>query len=195
VALAGLLWFVASVVALHLLLSTFEPTHRFLSEYVRSSYGWLMTANFLVLSVSAFCLARALFCLQRTEGHLRHPAILLAIAALFLLLLGLFPSDLQEAPKSLDGIIHDRLSVIPFLLVFFAAVLLMRVVHKDPIWSGLKTGSYVLGSLGLFGVVAGWVTQGSISWTGLVQRIIVAPVLLWLTGLTLVLFRVACSPK
>jgi hypothetical membrane protein len=190
-AAAGLAWFSVSVVALHLLCPAFDPTRRFLSEYVRSPYGGLMTANFLTLSLTALCLSRALFCLHRPKGDLRFSAGLFAIAALCLLLLGLFPSDLQGGTRSPAGIVHDRLSVIPFLLLLTAAAHLIRAVRGDPGWRLLQAATYLLVPLGILGVVIGWVVQGGISWTGLVQRMLLAPVLLWLMSLTHVLLRLA----
>lgn len=85
---------------LHVLVPQFPPTYRFMSEYVRSPYGPLMTLNFFALAGAAGCLAVSLNAEAWLNPRARwHGPTLMAWAALFLLMLGLFPSDLQGSPE------------------------------------------------------------------------------------------------
>jgi hypothetical protein len=124
---AGLVWFSLGMVVLHLLphpmLSAttgasipYDPRLNFMSEYVRTQYGPLMTLNFLALSFAAGFGASAL-----NGRGLKREAGLLGLAALCLVFLAVFQTDLavlaadgnqcgipdRIEPCTFSGLIHN----------------------------------------------------------------------------------------
>ena len=164
----------------------------FLSELVRTDYGPLMTACFFLLGVGCGAAAWAL-----REHEQRRASALLAVASVALLLLGFFPTDLADLttdayscglptrpePCTFVGRIHNPLSILIFVPLLLAIVSLSR--QRVPFLTRL---GQVCGALMLCGSVGVALYLWSIGWhgrwwTGLLQRSLVFPALLWLLGL------------
>ncbi|WP_395088488.1 DUF998 domain-containing protein [Armatimonas sp.] len=205
IALAG-----ADLVVLHVLPSprlhattgATYPYHpwNFLSELVRSDYSPLMTACFFLLGLGALAAARALF-----KHNLKRESVLLAIAGVSLLLLGFFPTDLADLttddltcgqltriePCTLIGRIHNPLSTLVFAPIFLAIA--SFCLRRERFLSRL---ALFCGALALGGIVGASLYLHSIGWhgrwwTGLMQRSLVFPALLWLGGLFWRLWRLS----
>ncbi len=167
----------------------------FLSEYVRTQYAPLMLAVFFCLAVGTLSAAFAL-------RHLRREAVLLMIAGVALLLLICFPTDLADMttdavtcgqpnriePCTLTGRIHNQLSTVVFAPIFLVIFSICARSRWETHWRGAAHFAIVCGALALCGSMAsafylhtlGW--QGRV-WTGLLQRSLVFPTLLWMAGL------------
>lgn len=174
------------------------PSYRpwnFLSEYVRTEYAPLMTACFFLLAVGVSATAL-------TVCPLRREAVLLTIAGVALTFLGIFPTDLADLttdavtcgqpnriePCTLPGRIHNPLSTLvsaPILLTIVSFCIRSR---RESAWRRLACFAAVCGILALCGIAAmlfyRYITgfQGR-WWTGLLQRSLVIPALLWVFGL------------
>ena len=190
-AILAITYFVVSVTALHFLCPTFDPTYRFLSEYARSEYGAWMTANFFVMAIGAFALAGGLYCERRETGRSWYGPHLLALCGVCFLMLGIFTSDMQDAPKTTVGLVHDIISTFPFACIGVAAVLFLVRFKGDPHWGPLFLPTlFLMGVAGCMLAVA-YCVQFSMRWTGLIQRSAALPVLGWLLLLAIRLFWVA----
>jgi hypothetical membrane protein len=172
----------------------YQPTN-FLSEFVRTDYGPLMTTCFFLLALGALATATTL-------RSLRREAVLLAIAGVALALLGFFPTDLSElttnnftcgAPERIEpctmvGNIHNPLSTVVFAPIFLTALSFCVRSRKERQWRGVSVLALICGVLAVFGVVAATVYLQSLGWhgrwwTGLMQRSLVIPALIWMAGL------------
>ncbi len=170
------------------------PYHpwNFLSELARTEYSPLMTLCFILLGLSAGASAWALH-----RHAFRRESVLLSIAALSLILLSFFPTDLADLstdaytcgqpwrlePCTLAGRIHNPLSTLVFAPVLLAIVSFCRRRER-----GLTQLAKICGLLALVGMVGATLYLQSIGWhgrwwTGLMQRSLVFPALLWLLGL------------
>ena len=182
---------------LHATTGAVMPYHlwNFLSEYVRTQYAPLMLACFFGLAVGTLSAAFAL-------RHLRRESILLAIAGVALLLLICYPTDLADMttdavtcgqpnriePCTLAGRIHNQLSTVVFAPIFLCIFSICARSRRETQWQGAARFAIVCGALALGGMVVsafylhtiGW--QGRL-WTGLLQRSLVFPALLWMTRL------------
>jgi hypothetical membrane protein len=164
----------------------------FLSELVRTDYGPLMTVCFALLGLGAGAAAWALH-----KHTLRRESALLAVASVALLLLGFFPTDLADLttdaytcgqptrlePCTLVGRIHNPLSTLVFapifLTIFSFCLRRERFLTRMALFCGLLALAGVIGAT-LYLQNIGW--QGR-WWTGLMQRSLVFPSLLWMAGL------------
>ncbi|MES2458984.1 MAG: DUF998 domain-containing protein [Armatimonadota bacterium] len=173
---------------------SYQPWN-FLSEYVRTDYAPIMIACFVFLGLGTLATATML-------RYLRREAILLTVAGVSLLLLSLFPTDLADLttdavtcgqstriePCTLAGRIHNPISTLVFLPIFLVIASVCVRNFRQPQWRRVTRLSAVCGALALCCLIAtpaylhlfDW--QGRL-WTGLTQRSLVFPALLWITGL------------
>ncbi len=61
VAMVGTVYWIASVVALHLLRPDYDPAQRAISEFAVGPYGYLMTIAFILSGVGSFALTLGLW--------------------------------------------------------------------------------------------------------------------------------------
>lgn len=175
----------------------YQPTN-FLSELVRTQYGPAMTACFFLLAAGAGALAAGLWHRIRREGAL------MALAALALGLLGLFPTDLADLttddvtcglstriePCTLIGRIHNPLSTLVFAPIALLAVSLLWRGRTESAWKPLRWVILGCGALAVILLLCarlylqsiGWTGRG---WTGLMQRSLVLPAIIFLTYLAI----------
>lgn len=202
----GMVGFLMGVLALHLLpkplliatdgqLHAYDPRLNFLSEYVRTQYGFLMELNFIALALTAGGLGKGLW-----RTGLKREGLALAGASVCLVLLALFRTDLVDLRTdaltcgdptrieacTLVGRVHNPLSTIVFGFVVFAAGSLLQ--RRVPRWRTLGWWAVACGLLALLLVGASLLYLRTIGytarvWVGLMQRSLVLPALLWLWGL------------
>src|SRR5215831_7247023 len=56
IALSSVIYYAAAIILLHILRADFDPTYRYLSEYVNGPYGGLMPSTFFALSLGSLAL-------------------------------------------------------------------------------------------------------------------------------------------
>ncbi|MBC7804607.1 MAG: DUF998 domain-containing protein [Akkermansiaceae bacterium] len=175
----------------------YQPVN-FLSEFVRTDYAPLMIACFFLLALGAMATAVTL-------RRLRREAILVAIAGIALGLLGVFPTDLSDLttdrftcgsadrvePCTVTGLIHNPLSTMVFLPLLLTALSVCARSFKEPHWRGIAYLAVGCGVVAVGGIVGATFYLQSLGWegrwwTGLMQRSLVFPALLWMGGLLIV---------
>ena len=124
-ATAGIVFFMVCVILLHVLLPEFDFKTRYISEYVHSAFGFLLTAGFIALGMGSLLLARALFGLSQV----RNLSLKVGLGFLFLwgvsiLLDAFFPLDKGVEPVTFSGNVHLYAAMTAFLSFMMAALLL-----------------------------------------------------------------------
>jgi hypothetical protein len=213
----ALLSCVVGILVLHLLPNpTLETvTHRlipydlclnFLSEFVRTQYGPLMTFNFYALAFTAFAGAWAM----KSQG-MKREAWFFAVAGVFLVLLALFPTDLVELrrdggtcgdptriePCTLVGRIHKPLSSVVFMMlgvIWFSLWSRNLERWKSVVRSGYFCFALVVVLLFASSVYLSHLPDPKRHWIGLMQRSIVFPALIWI-GFLLERLRTLSEPE
>jgi Protein of unknown function (DUF998) len=172
----------------------------FMSEFVRTQYGVWMTLCFCLMGAGALALA---FALARRTPSLKREAIFIAIASVALFGLALFPTDLADLryshstcglptriePCTLVGRIHNPLSTFVFAPIVAMTLSLIWRSRVDNSWKPVARAGVFCGVLALLCLVCAKLYLYSIGWhgalwTGLMQRSIVLPALLFLTYLS-----------
>jgi hypothetical membrane protein len=120
----------------------------------------------------------------------RPGIVLLWIATACIFGAGIFTTDLTGDPVTIRGTIHVLVSIVLFLSIMPAIILLSIGFRRDPRWQRFRSislglGLVVLGTFVLFGGPGGAVGIG----TG--QRIFIAALFLWLLVAATWLWRVA----
>jgi hypothetical membrane protein len=168
----------------------------FLSEYARTDYAPLMTACFFLLALGTVATAVTL------ARRVRREASLLAGAGVALALLGVFPTDLADLttdavtcgqpmriePCTLVGRIHNPLSVLVLASILLTVLSFCSRSRREEPWRSTVQLAAVCGALALCGIAVSALYLHMIGWhgrwwTGLMQRSLVFPAMLWVATL------------
>ena len=183
---AGPLVFLAVSVLAGLLKPGYDVRDQSVSELAVGAYGWLQTANFLVLGAAMIAAAIAL-----TAGHRRGRGspgaiVLLAAAGAGMVAVGFFPTDVAGGPHTRHGAVHETVSLFIFLALIVAAALHGRALRRAGGqrrigWYSTLTAVAVFGLFAVFAVFAGDVGDPLHSISGLLERVFIGAALAWVT--------------
>jgi hypothetical protein len=155
--------------------------------------GWLQTIGFLALGllVEIFT-AGLLFNIKRARGF--HLGIIVLIFFGFgMLLIGAFNTDPVGAARTMEGRIHGFAATTAFSLFPLALLFLASSIRKDPDWKNLFRYSEVTFILAvLFGITLKIVQEKS-GWFGLVERLLVANMVIWVEVAAIKLFLLSLN--
>jgi hypothetical membrane protein len=164
-----------------------------------AQHAWIVITGFVLLGVGTVALAASL------ASTLRYPSavigsVLLMIAGIGLAAAGLARNDCSsELPACAARVdtgevswhhqVHDNVSLIIFLALIAAPLVFARAFGRDHRWRPLRTYSIVTGLLG-FALLVLYVIASAGTWNGLVQRIFVSVLFLWIAVLGFRLSRI-----
>lgn len=161
-------YFAIVVAALHILEPEFDPRYRFMSEYVWGAYGWFMTSTFFALGLAAFVVAAGLRGAHQSRRSARLGFGLLAVAALFVCLAGVFK----------DFVPHLLTSAVAIPSIILATLLLSFSFRRADEWHAIygPTLLIAVGMLATFGSI-----NLRLGMPGMLQRAFIGLFLLWLS--------------
>jgi hypothetical membrane protein len=164
-----------------------------------AQHAWIMITGFVLVGLGTVALAAGL------ASTLRYPSaaigsVLLMIAGLGLIVVGLARNDCSsELPAcaaraeagevSLHDQVHDNVSLVLFLALIAAPLVFARAFGRDDRWRPVRTYSIATGLLG-FALLGLYVIGSAGTWNGLVQRIFVSVLLVWIALIGFRLSRV-----
>jgi hypothetical membrane protein len=162
--------------------------------------AWIMITGFLLLGVGIVALGAGL------AGALKgRPAtvgsILVVLAGAGIIVAGLARNDcsseLDACAERVDAgdvswhhTTHDLASLVVFLALVAAPLVLARAFRRDQSWRDLRTYSLITGALGLVLMVL-FLTGVAGSWNGLLQRVFVTVLFAWIAVLGARLIRLS----
>jgi hypothetical membrane protein len=154
-----------------------------------AQYAWVMITGFVLLGLGTVALAAGLV------STLRYPSavigsVLLMIGGIGLVVAGLARNDCSsELPACAARVdagevswhhqVHDNVSLILFLALIAAPLVLARAFGRDDRWRPLRTYSILTGVLGLALLVL-YIVVSAGAWSGLAQRTFVSVLFLWI---------------
>jgi hypothetical protein len=199
----GLVCFTISMIILHFLPSPilqattlqiipYDWRLNFMSEFVRTQYGVVMTLNFCLLAATAGMAAWAMALL----GYKRE-SVLLMVTGLSFILLTLFPTDLADLrvdgincadltriePCTWVGKAHNPLSSVAFLTL--ALVWLSLAIRRHSNWLKVVIAGFVCLALAVLLVGVSYIYLSHViemkrHWFGLMQRSVTVSAMIWL---------------
>jgi hypothetical protein len=162
-----------------------------ISSLALTSLGWLQTIGFLALGllVEIFT-AGLLFNIKRSRWF--HLGIAIFVFFGFaMLLIGAFRTDPVGGTKTFEGAIHGFTARITFSLFAIAILTLAPGIKKDPDWQHLFRYSIVTAILAvILGVILKFFQESS-GWFGLIERILVANMIIWVEVAAINLLRLS----
>jgi hypothetical membrane protein len=181
----SVIYFTVAVVLLHLLSPDFDPRSRFISEYVHSGHGYLLSSGFLALGIGSILLVWVLLRLESRHAiGWKVGLVLLAIWGIAVFMDGVFPIDAGVAPVSSSGQIHMIAAMVAFLSLMIASLILSLGFRKKAHLQKLARPALVLVALIYLSFILTNLPDPSIQ--GLTQRLFVLFCLAWLLLVALV---------
>jgi hypothetical membrane protein len=180
VAIAGVSWWVLSVIFLHFITAdNYRPVEQPISDMTHGPYGLLVDIGLITLGVGTLALAAGLYLNLRTS--VVAPA-LLGVVGLLWIVIGIFqtgPGGEFEADTSdLEATIHDSAAVASFLLSVVVAFLFARVFRREDLWAKHARFTFIFAVL-LLAAFLLFPVLGDDQF-GLSQRIFIGILMIWL---------------
>ena len=154
-----------------------------------AQHAWIMIAGFLLLGVGTVALAAGLASTLK-DPSARVGSVLLMIAGIGIALAGLARNDcssellacavrVDAGEVSWHHKVHDTVSLVLFLALIAAPLVVARAFGRDNHWRPLRTYSIVTGLLG-FVLLVLYVVEAAGTWNGLMQRVFVSVLFVWI---------------
>lgn len=177
--IAGTLAAVGLMAVLHVLDPALDPAQRPTSEYAVGPFGYLMTAVFLLLSVSTWALIAGLR--RDLDGPaLSRPGLaFLAAWGVGLLVAAAFPIDPEGAPATLAGTIHSIAGPVTFVSLVAGMGLVSRRLVHDARWVATRRIVWPLALLTIPEFLIGGAARAAGAGAGIAQRVMLLTVATW----------------
>lgn len=159
---------------------------------VDAQNAWIMITGFLLLGAGSGALAIGLI-RTLTGRSATIGSILVLIADVGIVVAGIARNDCSsELTPCADRVdagdvswhhtVHDMVSLVIFLALVAAPLVLAHAFQRNERWRDLRSYSIVTGLLGLVLLIL-FVTEAAGSWNGLLQRVFVSVPFLWIAVL------------
>jgi MFS family permease len=163
------------------------------SDLAVGPYWYVMTANFVVRGVLAIAFLVGLTSATRIGSRSRTGIALLAVWGMGAFLLAIFPTDVGTTETTVHGQLHLLIALIAFLAAAVGVVLLSRHFPEEDRLRAFAGPAYVVGVLTLLFfvifLVATPVPYVANHAYGLLERIFIGFVLLWMLVVSLCLLQ------
>jgi hypothetical protein len=181
VVLVGSTYFALIIAVLHFLRPDLNPISLPTSRYAIGPYGFLMTTAFLGMSVASFALVVGLYQGVAQLARSRTGLVLLGVWALGVLIAMIFPMDIEGAPQTLAGTIHQTTGPLAFLCMSVGVTLVSWRFKQDDKWRPFHRTALLLSLLTVAGFIATFLSFVAQSeFLGLTQRITLALLVTWM---------------
>jgi hypothetical membrane protein len=173
----------------------FWPTYNPITNYVSDLAATTSPVRyvFAIVGFGIFGIILIGFCFVLSynliQNYFTKTATRLFLAgSLFLVLLGIFPTDLQNAPRTLDGQAHTIFGSFAFLMLSSAMIWYGLAFGKDKNWDGFwESLSVTSGTLALvFGILVE--LNPTYIYVGTLERLGIGTVLAWIFFVSINLF-------
>jgi hypothetical protein len=150
-----------------------------ISSLALTSLGWLQIIGFLAIGLLIeIYTAGLLFNIKRSTGF--HLGIgLMVLFGFSMLLIGAFRTDPIGAERTVEGRIHGFTAMMAFWIFPLAILIIANSLKNDSKWQGFFKYTLVTGILAIALGITIKVIPGSMSWFGLLERVLVANMIFW----------------
>lgn len=176
IALAGMIYFGLTVVALHFLPTGYDPMTQAVSDYGVGQYGVWMDLAFFAFGIGIVALAISLARFVVSSRLGRVGVLLLSTAGVCTFTVGFFPTDLEGAPLTATGAVHVSLSALAFVALVLGTLILSQSFRQSEVLRGFYKSSMVLSLI----VTVAFVIV-VIRLSGLTERIFILAFYTWLS--------------
>jgi hypothetical membrane protein len=164
---------------MHVLRPDYTPVDHMISDYAVGPYGWVMTTAWLAMSCGCAMLMLGFFRDGPASIPARLGAVLLGVASIGLLVTAIFPTDLQGAPATRSGDIHNVSFLVNVGSIFVATVLLAASFGSDLRWRAYQRTAIALTLLVVVAFVLQFLTLHRGMPFGIANRFFVIVLFTW----------------
>lgn len=187
--LLGVLVFLGSLGALHLLSPGFDWTQQYVSDMANEPLGMLFVVGTFVHSWGNFLVALGLRA-ALAPGRLRTWGVtLFSLAALGILFASLFPVDLPGQIPTITGRVHRASASFGFLLELMSLFVFTAAFARAADWRRHRRISMTMSVVSLVAVVAFAVSVQTGLLPGVTERFALAALMAWEIWVALILIR------
>jgi hypothetical protein len=180
VAIAGVSVFIGIILVLHVIHPEFDPSKRFMSEYVLGNYGWLLNIACLGNLIGSIALTIAVYLAYPPPVRSWICIICLGIAAISVLT-NFFPTDLHGKAVTVSGHIHNLGAFGGTLAILVVMLVLSIRLHVLGLLQGFYRMLLLLAILAPIVFLTMLIIVDRIpGLVGIAQRIYVAIILTWM---------------
>ena len=177
-AIVGMVWYLVSVVAAHLLRPGIDPVSRPVSDYAVGPFGLFVGIAIFALGVGSLALALGLRLGIAPPGRSRAGLLLLALYGVGQLAVAVFPID-AEGAQTATGLVHNIAGNVSFFCFPPPAILLSVGMGKDERWRALKRPALALALIVLVEAIL-VVSANVVVGFGIAQRFFLLTTVLWM---------------
>ncbi len=190
-ALAGIVYSGLSVLLLHFLPTGYNPVTQAVSDYGVGQYAVWMDLAFFAIGIGIVALALTLLRFDSSPTFGRIGPVLLGIGGASMFLLGLFPTDLEGAPSTTHGSLHNLLGLVGFLSLIAGTLVLSRRFGRIQSLSKFYKSSVILAIVTavLFVLLFGFFA--SVGYFGAGERAFLLALASWLLLTSIRFYRLA----
>ena len=178
-AIVGMVYYLSSVVAAHLLRPDIDPVSRPVSDYAVGPYGPFVGVAIFALGVGSLALTLGLRLGIAPPGRSRVGLLLLALYGVGQLGVAIFPID-AEGARTITGLLHNIAGNVSFFCFPAAAILLSVGMGKDERWRALERPALALALIVLAGAILVMVSANVAGGFGIAQRLFLLTTVLWM---------------
>ena len=178
-AIVGMVYYLSSVVAAHLLRPDIDPVSEPVSNYAVGPYGFFVSIAIFSLGVGSLALALGLRLGIAPPGRSRVGLLLLALYGVGQLGVALFSIDAESA-QTTTGLVHNIAGNISFFCFPPAVILLSMGMGKDRRWRSLKRLALALSLAVLVGAILVLASANVVGGFGIAQRLFLLATVLWM---------------
>lgn len=178
------------------LVSEFSLISDNISELVLGRFGWVQTVAFIIAGIGTLALAYALRHLTIGLWGSGFGSLLVAVYGAGALVVAIFPTDRVNDPGDLaslstTGVIHTGAALISFVCMIIAMFVLTRTFRLDDRWRPLTPWIVLLPAAALSLLFV----QSEGPWVGLMQRLLVGVISVWMIIVAIRIRVIAASPR
>jgi hypothetical protein len=193
ITLSSVVYYAGVILVLHVVRADFDPGYRYLSEYAIGPYGALMTSTFFVLSAGSLALTIGLWRSVSSKLRILPGLLFWLMWAWAVFIAGVFTGDLQGAPHTRIGQIHEQMAMIAFPSAIVAMPLISVALRWEQRWNSLWCTTIVLSAVVVVSfLVFDRFAQAGLG--GLDQRVSLAATLIWMWILGRKMLKIAETP-
>ncbi|HYA56234.1 MAG TPA: DUF998 domain-containing protein [Nitrososphaerales archaeon] len=203
-AIAGVILYVILDAVVQSLPPHYSPISQAESDLAVGPYGYVMTLNFINRGVLSLCflfgVVLTVYSTETANARLRRGAYAFAVWSVGALLLAAFPTDVPATPVSWHGAIHLLVAILAFLGGAFGALYIsLGMVGSGPV-ARARSFALPLAVLSVFlclvELLGPFAAPGFFShYGGLVERVFLSSVLLWVTAVSVKMLANPPLPK
>jgi hypothetical protein len=150
-----------------------------ISSLALTSLGWLQTIGFLAIGLLVEIFTAGLLFNIRGARGFRLSIGLLVLFGFGLLLIGAFRTDPVGTARTIEGRIHGFTATAAFWIFPVAILAIAPSLRSDLKWKGIFWYTLVVAVLSVALVITLGALPKNVSWFGLMERILVANMIIW----------------